>query len=329
MVQYNFKLLLKISLLIIVILNILTSCSKHQPKCNDNDVKESLIDIIKEQLENDIEREYFNEIYNYSKIKDFAVNNGIDIDSLNNVISEKLLLEAWEHSLLKVDEFTFQLSKIRQLNIEESLKKCNCAAEILINAKPFDIKYSAQNTEDNEVYVELFSIDNQSETKGGYASNTDEIFHFEVVDITEHYFDVHDNGFGAARINQVLTYSLDASIVNKSDCKLSEIYFKNTIDLVFSKKTYTFRLDDCTYDKSKLPWKSNDTIHFEFYHYGYNGGFDLPKATLLDYTPNSIVLKVNIYAEDIIGNIFEENFKSYTLMDDWVTFQNTFDPNEK
>lgn len=77
-------------------------------------------------------------------------------------------------------------------------------------------------------------------------------------------------------------------------------------------------------DKSKLPWENNDTINFNFYHYGYNGGFDLPQATLLEYTPSSLILRINIIANDIIGNEFKENFATYNLIDDWNYFHENF-----
>ena len=50
----------------------------------------------------------------------------------------------------------FKLSAIRLVSNDDETKKCNCAAELLINDRVFDVEYSAQFTEDDQLYVELF-----------------------------------------------------------------------------------------------------------------------------------------------------------------------------
>ena len=158
---------------------LLNSCSSEQPKCDGSDVKEVLFDIVKEKLQEQLEEDYFQENYNYSDIRNYARDNSLDVDKVNEEIENKIKREAREYSISKLSNAKFHLNGIRMLSIEENLKKCDCAAELIIdNIEPADkdltsilenvlrmrkditsgmeIKYTAQYTEDDKVYVELY-----------------------------------------------------------------------------------------------------------------------------------------------------------------------------
>jgi len=155
------------------------SCASEQPKCNDNDVKEILFEIVKEQLQIQLEENYYAEKYNYSDVRNYARDNGLDVDKVNGEIENKIKNEAKEYAISKLSKAEFHLNGIRLLSNEESLKKCDCAAELIIdNIDPVDndlttifenmlrmkknitsgmeIKYTAQYTEDDKVYVKAY-----------------------------------------------------------------------------------------------------------------------------------------------------------------------------
>ena len=169
----------KISPLFLIFLLILNSCTQEQPKCDGNDVKEVLFDIVKEQLQIQLEENYFQENYNYSDVRNYAHDNGLDVDKVNLEIKIKIKNEATEYAVSKLSNTVFGLNGIRILSIQERLKKCDCVAELTIdNVEPvendlttvltnilllrnditsgMEIKYTAQYTEDDKVYVEAY-----------------------------------------------------------------------------------------------------------------------------------------------------------------------------
>jgi hypothetical protein len=126
-----------------------------------------------------MEENYFNENYNYSDVRNYARDNGLDVDKVNEEIENKIKEEAREYSISKLSKAEFYLNGIRLLTIQEDLKKCDCAAELIIkNIDPVDndlttifenilrmkkpitsgmeIKYTAQYTEDDKVYVQAY-----------------------------------------------------------------------------------------------------------------------------------------------------------------------------
>ena len=78
----------KISLLILLV-SLLYGCAK-QPNCNGTDVKEILFGIIKEQMEKEIKEDYFEENYSYNDIWQYARDNGLDFDEVNNQVKSKI-----------------------------------------------------------------------------------------------------------------------------------------------------------------------------------------------------------------------------------------------
>ena len=177
----NFKnpILLIIAPFLLTFTFLLSSCTSEQPKCDGNDVKEVLFDIVKEQLQKQLEENYFRENYNYSDVRNYARDNGLDEDEVNEEIKNKIKKEAREYSISKLSKVSFHLNGIRLLSVQENLKKRDCAAELIIdNIEPTDndlttllenmlrlqknitsgmeIKYTAQYTEDDKVYVEAY-----------------------------------------------------------------------------------------------------------------------------------------------------------------------------
>ncbi len=177
----NFKnpIFLIITPFVLVFVFLLNSCTPEQPKCDGSDVKEVLFDIVEEQLQIQLEENYFQENYNYSDIRNYARDNGLDVDKVNEEMENKIKKEASEYSISKLSKAEFHLNGIRLISIRESLKKCDCAAELIIENIEFadndlktvlenmlrmknnitsgmEIKYTAQYTEDDKVYVELY-----------------------------------------------------------------------------------------------------------------------------------------------------------------------------
>lgn len=168
-----------IAMFTIAIFFLLNSCTSEQPKCNDDDVKEILFDIVKEQLQIQLEDTYYQEKYNYSDVRNYARDNNMNVDSVNKKVELRIKEEAREYAISKISEAVFKLNGIRVLNIDEELKKCDCAAELLIEnfetkdpdledffenmlrmrkiiSSGMEIKYTAQLTEDDQIYVEAY-----------------------------------------------------------------------------------------------------------------------------------------------------------------------------
>jgi hypothetical protein len=162
------------------------------------------------------------------------------------------------------------------------------------------------------VTVFLFSCASpiNSEKEEVNKSNEVQKFNFEIVDVINHSFHVNRN-----LQNEFLGYTFSAKIVNKSGCKLSGFSFSNSIDLIFPKKTYNFWLESLKDGQYNPPWLANDTLEFDF-------SFDswvTPEH--LEYNPDTVFLYLELQAQDIIGNVFSEQFAIYDIMGDWVDVQ--------
>lgn len=170
---------LSVMAILMVFTFVLISCTSEQPKCDGNDVKEVLYDILKEQLQIQLEENYFRENYNYKDVRNYAKDNNLDLKEVDAKIEKQIKDEARELASTLISKASFNLEEVRILNIEEDIKKCDCAAKIIIDNIEFkeedlsklfenlllsrvnihsgmEIKYSAQNTEDDKVYVELY-----------------------------------------------------------------------------------------------------------------------------------------------------------------------------
>jgi len=142
-------------LMLILFIFVSVGCAEKQPECNDSDVKEVLFGLIREQMQKEYEKLYFDENWNYSDLRSYARDNGINVQ---NYIDEKRL-ELKKEAKIKVEqivaESTIELSGVRLTDKDEEIKKCECISEMIIDRENSrEIKYTAQYTEDDQIYVE-------------------------------------------------------------------------------------------------------------------------------------------------------------------------------
>lgn len=134
---------------------LLSSCSK-QPTCDGADVKKVLFEIIKDKMKKEIKKDYFNANYNYSDVRQYARDNNLNFTEVNNEMKSDFESKASAYALAETIKATLKLNGSRLKSVDEKLKKCECASELIVNNdNKIDIEYTAQYTEDGQVYVEL------------------------------------------------------------------------------------------------------------------------------------------------------------------------------
>ena len=141
-------------LILIGFVPLLFSCS-NQPECDDSDVKDIVKEIYIDDYRGLLEKKYINNNYNRNDIYQFAKENNKDYDELNEEILASLKKESslFSDSIISVSKI--EVNGIRLLDKNEKIKKCECAAELILDDENYDIEYSAQHTEDGKIYVEL------------------------------------------------------------------------------------------------------------------------------------------------------------------------------
>ncbi|GLQ33317.1 hypothetical protein [Litoribrevibacter albus] len=129
----------------------LAGCGSSVPECNDSDVTDTVLSIILTEVRQ-------------SNFATMAAKDGI-YDELNY---EKAVQKQDDNPLLKTvvekvedkyPEGKMELDAIRTTEINEALVSTSCAARLLIaNGNEVDITYSAQETDDGEVWIEVYGL---------------------------------------------------------------------------------------------------------------------------------------------------------------------------
>lgn len=140
--------------LILIPFIILTSCS-NQPKCDSADVKNEVKNIISREYKKEIQDEYYYQNYNRNDIYQYSKDRNLDFDKISQEISEKVKLEGVKYSDSVISNINIAFNNIRIIDINQDLKKCECAANLIFIDDVYDIEYSAQKTEDGNIYVEV------------------------------------------------------------------------------------------------------------------------------------------------------------------------------
>ena len=145
----------KIIILIVTII-LITSCN-NQPECSSAEVKRTLFSIVKEQLVKEYKNTYFNQKWDYSSLRAYSKDNGLNQEDFLSQKRIELNEEARIFAENAVNKTKLELDAVRLLEKEEELKKCKCVADLVVDREESNkIEYTAQLTEDNKVYVELF-----------------------------------------------------------------------------------------------------------------------------------------------------------------------------
>ena len=154
---------MRISILIVSVLS-LFGCAK-QPSCDGSDVKELVFDIMRDELKKQLKTAYLME--KHPMIQQYAMQEGVDFPqawaylatgtSDAAEIAAAAEAEASEYASTKIKEAILKLNAPKITGIDEKLKKCTCAAELIVEIDKkvtTNIMYTAHYTEDNQLYVE-------------------------------------------------------------------------------------------------------------------------------------------------------------------------------
>ncbi len=145
-------------ILLLVFISAFYACS-NTPSCNQEDVKELVSNIVKKKVKKELKNKYFWEhYYELNDAREFAKDKGLNVDKIVNEKKEELKLKSESF----VEGMSFKIKNIRLLKLQEKLKKCSCVANFIINdelideqVKNMNIIYTAQYTEDGNIYVEV------------------------------------------------------------------------------------------------------------------------------------------------------------------------------
>lgn len=154
---------------------VLTACGTAPPKCSDENVKSTVMEI----STNEIKAQLFPQT-----ILQFLHENSGKGQLSDTDYPEDLLIKFWRQNYyadyneweqhrnskygVELIFFEFEkqmadisphLSAIRTTSEDKKTKKCSCAAELSFsNGKKVDIIYNAQITDENDLYVEVFGL---------------------------------------------------------------------------------------------------------------------------------------------------------------------------
>lgn len=149
------------NIIILTLLSLLLSSCSEIPSCDERIVKKTVIELVRKDLRKNFISKYNSANWDivYDAVN-YARDNGLDEDQIRAEKEYELqkLAEIYAEEQLK--EIKLNFSIIRLLKVEKDIKKCRCASKLIIEGreskKVVNIEYSAQYTEDNQVYVKVF-----------------------------------------------------------------------------------------------------------------------------------------------------------------------------
>ena len=160
---YNFTKNFKMKRIIFILLSLfLFNCNKT-PKCNDEEVQKQVILTLKKKISDEVEKDLKNE------------------NEIKNDPNYTSFLKLFKNRDKYLDELEPKFTNFRSTEINKDIQKCNCEADLNIiekyksnlneiennwvggeftieNFTP-SIKYSAQITEDEKIYIEIENSD--------------------------------------------------------------------------------------------------------------------------------------------------------------------------
>lgn len=129
---------------------LLVGCgSSSIPKCSDNNVQKTVLDISNTQFKNAFTAKYMGGRATYDALKD-ALKGESEGEA-------KRYLDLIDKDLASISPLS--LADIRTTGQDDKVRKCGCAANIVTaNKNSLPITYTVQYTEKNEIYVEVFGL---------------------------------------------------------------------------------------------------------------------------------------------------------------------------
>jgi hypothetical protein len=129
---------------------LISGCGKNIPKADDKDVTNLVLEICEEEMQQQLFVIYGAKHFSMMGNPTYKDNVNSSDETMQKVISQ--VDEA-------IENIQMNLRGIRTIDINEDVGKIRCAAELVLsNDRKLDIEYTAQYTEDNLVYVEVFGL---------------------------------------------------------------------------------------------------------------------------------------------------------------------------
>ncbi len=133
---------------------ILISCGDNIPSGSDSDVKDLVLNICTEEIQNQLVQ---SAIMTELGMSPRMWNNPTyaELKKLNDENAKKVI-DKVDKQLEDVD---MELDAIRTLSIDEKIGKITCSAELRFsNGNKLDIQYTAQYTDDGKLYVSVYGL---------------------------------------------------------------------------------------------------------------------------------------------------------------------------
>lgn len=141
-----------ISLLFIILL---TSCSSGAPEGTDSDVKALVIEITMDEIRKQIAPAMYQKITN---VPVGIIGIKITYEGLLNKRNKGKNSEVIKAIDKAMSEMSVSLENIRIDSINDKTEKSESSADIVINGKTSPITYTAQKNSEGDLYVEVFGL---------------------------------------------------------------------------------------------------------------------------------------------------------------------------
>ncbi|MES9972029.1 MAG: hypothetical protein ABW092_18500 [Candidatus Thiodiazotropha sp.] len=144
------KILLTISFFILNAALVSGCSSSNAPGCSEVTVQQ----LVKQIIDKEFRQQSFMRLLGGTMVAPpsyevWKNNPPADHQSIQNVVMEVDEI---------ADNFVYELTAIRTNNINNEIMKTECASTVEFGENTYDITYSAQYTDDNQIYVEVFGL---------------------------------------------------------------------------------------------------------------------------------------------------------------------------
>ena len=146
------------TLLLILIALLLASCNK-QPTCDNQEANIFIISHLRDELKQNLVNTYVRDNYSSSDAYFYARDKGLNISEFQEQEKNDKKKEGLIYAEETLSKTMILLKNMRSTEVSNELRKCKCAADVIINDKRIrSINYSVQFTTDNKIYVEIYKL---------------------------------------------------------------------------------------------------------------------------------------------------------------------------
>lgn len=143
-----------IGFLLLVVGSLLVGCG-GAPSGTDADVKELVLDIVRDELRDQLAPLLYQKVTNVP-VALMGVN--VTYEALMENIDQERNADVIREIDTAIAGMSMSLENIRMDSIDDQLKKSQSSADLILNNKRNPISYTAQITSDGNLYVEVFGL---------------------------------------------------------------------------------------------------------------------------------------------------------------------------